>query len=57
MKRLLMWRLKMENRTIVERSGQTGKYIAFVKGYRVGEYTSLSKALQKMSKYAKSQDL
>ena len=47
----------MDNRTIVERSGITGKYVAFVRGHKVGEYTSLSKALQKMSKYAKSQDL
>ena len=47
----------MENKTVVERSGQTGKYVAFVRGHKVGEYTSLSKALQKMFKYAKSQDL
>ena len=47
----------MTNVTEVLRSKYNGKYIAYVQGEKLGEYSTLLKALTKMAKYAKGQNL
>ena len=47
----------MLNVTEVIRSKTTGKYVAYVNGEKLGEYSTVEKALKAMYKYAKGQGL
>ena len=47
----------MKTNTYIAISEKTGKFEAFVKGHLVGSYSTQEKALVKMYKYAKSQNL